>query len=524
MVRLFPILAIMNIVSHRATVRQYTDLVIHILKQYKGITKLINKFLQLNSNEATVFHIVAEIGNHDFMCELIDVCRITPEQIANWQCKHVLPGNPENGIDKIEMYQTPVSLAIGKDHLAIIDAIKISDTQLCSVTYLSLSNVCIKTVPLEVFTFPCLRVLDLSSNMLRELPLNSSNIADIKIVDINLSNNRFVALSEALFALPMLESLKAASNALANVPSNWWKACKLQRLDLSGNRIMTIGRELTFSEELYFEDDNPATATTYQLASSHVESRLQQRSILHSVCVNKDNSVLTVLRLNDNMIELFPRGLACLTPKLESLHLMNNSIKFICPIEELPPKLRILDVSLNYLSSQTGIIFQPGKSALPCFRAPKLCPVYCHHMVHDKLFNLGSLNCNRNELERLSLFDREQNLLFPKLFCLNISHNKFTELPLQLYRCPELRLLNISNNPSVTQIPLDIGNISTLIDLDYNNIGDPLVETLDTIPSIIEKLTYLRTLQQRYTVYLCVDLYFFCISIIIAQRRIPLLD
>ena len=495
----------------RATVRQYTDLVMHILKQYKGITKLVNKFLQLNSNEATVFHIVAEIGNYNFMCDLADVCRtagITPEQIANWQCKHILPSNPENGIDKIEMYQTPLSLAIGKDNLAIIDAIKVSDGQLCSVTYLSLSNVCIKTIPLAVFTFPCLKVLDLSKNMLRELPLDNSNISEIKVVDINLSHNRFVALPEALFALPMIESIKAASNALANVPNNWWKACKLQRLDLSGNRIVTIGREPTFSDELYFEDDNPATATIYQLASSHVEFRLQQRATLHSVCVNRDNSVLTVLRLNDNMIELFPRGLACLTPKLESLHLVNNSIRCICPIEELPPKLRILDVSQNYLTSQTGVLFQPGRTTLPCFRAPKQSPVYCHHMIHRKLFNLGSLNFNHNELHSLSLFDQDQNSLFPKLFSLNISHNKFNELPLQLYRFTELRLLNISHNPTVQHIPLDIGNISSLIDLEYNNINDPLVETLDTIPSIVEKLTYLRTLQQRCAfVVLCLYLH-----------------
>ena len=80
-------------------------------------------------------------------------------------------------------------------------------------------------------------------------------------------------------------------------------------------------------------------------------------------------------------------------------------------------------------------------------------------MNHKTLNNLHNLNCSHNKLRKISLFDENQNLLFPKLTTLKLNHNEFTELPMELYRFPELKYLNISNNPNVTQIPRDIGYI-----------------------------------------------------------------
>jgi len=119
-------------------------------------------------------------------------------------------------------------------------------------------------------------------------------------------------------------------------------------------------------------------------------------------------------------------------------------------------------------------------------------------MSHKNLCSLGNLNFCHNELKQLSLFNQDHKLFFPKLFSLNLGYNQFTELPMELYRFTELKLLTISNNPGVVQIPRDIGYINGLIEFEYNNVADPLVGTLNGIPTIPDKLTYLRSMEQRY--------------------------
>ena len=472
-----------------------------ILRDLDFNQELMDKCLKFNSSKTTctLFHIVADTGSGEFMQQLINVSHISPEAVANCRYTHFLPENSAVQVDDQEMSQTPLSLAIGKNNLRIIEAIHKSNEALCTLTYINLSNVSINSVPKEIFMFSSLKVLDLSKNKLTKLPLSDDFVNEITVAEIDLSENRLRFVPELLFSLPMLESLNILSNAIEAMPANWWKAAKLQRLDLSSNKIKVIGIEPMSTIDLLMDTAPPSVHT---IAASHVEFRLQQRTVIHSdttaIDNNSDQSLLTVLRLNNNLLESFPRGMACLTPKLESLHLVNNRIKDLCPIEELPSKLRNLDVSYNFINSR---IFQVGNSgySVPCFRTSIHSPSFCCHMNHKNLFNLGNLNCSHNELNELVLFDKEQNVLFPRLFSLNLSHNRFTQLPMELYRFTELRLLTISNNRYVIEIPRDIGYINSLIEFEYNDVADPLVGTLNGIPSIPEKLTYLKSMQQRYS-------------------------
>ena len=484
--------------------RQYTDLAMQILRDPDFNEDLMEKCLKLDSNKAayTLFHVVADNGNGEFMQQLISVSHLTPEFIANSRYTQFLPENSTVEIDNQEMTQTPLSLAIGKNHIGIINAIRKSNEALCSLTYINLNNVCIRTVPKEIFMFSSLKVLDLSKNKLKDLPLNNDFISEIKIIEIDLSENRFRSIPDLLFSLPKLESLNVISNALETVPANWWRAPRLQRIDLSSNQIAAIGMEPTSNVDLLLDIEPVSPPSVRAPAASHVEFRLQQRTTLHSDTGNtsndNDQSLLTVLRLNNNLLKSFPRGLACATPKLESLHLVNNRITDLCSITELPSKLRNLDVSYNFITSKNLTIFHVADAPLPCFRAISRSLKFCNHMNHKSLCNLGNLNFSHNELEELSLFDKDQKLFFPKLFSLNLSYNQFTQLPVELYRFAELRLLTISNNPNITQIPRDIGYINGLIEFEYNDVADPLVGTLNGIPTIPEKLTYLRSMQQRY--------------------------
>ena len=487
------------IVYCRAAIRQYTELAMHILKNLDVNGELMQKCLKLRSSKAsyTLFHVIAETGSGEFMQQLISVSHSLPQVVANWRYTHILPKDSVVQIDDQEISQTPLSLAIGKNNLKIVEAIHKSDEALCTLIYINLSNVFIKTVPKEIFMFSCLKELDLSKNKLTDLPLSNDFVSKITIKKIDLSENRLKLVPELLFSLPMLECLNITSNAIEAMPANWWRAAKLQKLDLSSNRIKTIGIESISTTDLLLDTASPSMHT---IAKSHVEFRLRQRTI--TVDNNSDQSLLTTLRLNNNLLESFPRGMACLTPMLESLHLEKNRITDLCPIEELPSKLRNLDVSYNLISSRNLIIFQAGNnsySVAPCFRTSIQSPSFCCHMNHRNLCNLDNLNCSHNELKELVLFDKEQNLLFPKLFSLNLSYNQFTQLPMKLFQFAELRFLTIDNNPDVTEIPRDIGYIEDLIEFKYNDVGDPLVRTLNDIHSISEKLKYLRSMQQRYT-------------------------
>ena len=475
-----------------------------ILKDPDFNQDLMEKCLKLDSKKAayTLFHVVADNGNGEFMQQLINASHLTPESIANCRYTHFLPENSVVEIDDQEMTQTPLSLAIGKNHLGIINAIRKSNEALCTLTYINLNNVCIRIVPKEIFMFSSLKVLDLSKNKLNNLPLNNDLVSQVNIAELDLSENRFRSIPDLLFSLPMLESLNVISNAVETVPTNWWRAPKLQRLDLSSNRIAAIGMEPTSNVDLLLDIEPVTPHSVHAPAVSHVEFRLQQRTTLHSDTGNTNNtsdqSLLTVLRLNNNLLKSFPRGLACVTPKLESLHLVNNRITDLCSITELPSKLRNLDVSFNFITSKNLTIFHVADTPLPCFRTSSRSLTFCNHMNHKSLCNLGNFNCSHNELIELSLFDKDQKLFLPRLFSLNLSYNQFTELPVELYRFTELRLLTISNNPNVTQIPRDIGYINSLIEFEYNDVADPLVGTLNIIPTIPEKLTYLRSMQQRY--------------------------
>ena len=455
--------------------------------------------LKINSNDSTLFHVVAEIGNEDLLEQLICSSNISPEVIANCRCTHYLPGDSALRIDDQEISQTPLSLAIGKHHIGVLNKF---NTNLCTLTCLNLSNVCITSVPEELLTFSSLKELDLSKNELADLPLSDDDIIYKTVIeDLNLSQNRFESVPDKLFDLSVLKSLNISSNALAVVPTNWWRAPKLQELDLSNNKITAIGIEPLYDicSDLFLQTDTVMSTSLCTPAVSHIDSRLKQRISFCNVNTGSTNtsgqSSLTDLRLNKNLLKLFPRGLACLTPKLESLHLESNRITNLCSIKELPPLLQYLDISHNSIAST---VFHVTDTPLYCFRVCNLSYSSCNHMDHENLYNLAHLNCSYNELTRMSFCDKTQNSFFPNLISLDLSHNKFTDLPIKLDQFTKLKYLYIDNNQSVIHIPRDIGYLNHLIDFKYDNIADPLTETLNNIPHVSDKLAYLRSIQQRY--------------------------
>ena len=488
----------------RATMRGHTKLVVEILQDTYVSQELMERCLKINSNESTLFHVVAEVGNDELLEQLMHISKISLEFVANCRCTYHLPGDSELGMDDQEISQTLVSLAIGNGHTKILNTMHSLNENFHTLTCLNLSNVYIKSVPQEILTFSTLRELDLSKNGLVNLPLNNI-INDIKIENLNLSHNKFTRVPDKLFDLPMIKYLNISSNSLT-VVTNWWRASTLQELDLSNNKITAIGMEPLPDAGQCLETNTALrrrSNSVHTPAVSHVDSRLRQRtsscSLVSDSANASDQSSLTDLRLKNNQLKFFPRGLSCLTPELESLYLSNNKIEGVCSIKELPPRLQYLDVSHNLITSDHLPVFQVASCPSYCLRVCSQLGSHrsCNHTDHKELFNLKYLNCSHNKLTQICLFNKSA-LLFPKLLYLDLSYNKFIDLPTELDKCTELKYLYINNNPGVIHIPRDIGYINHLNVFKYCDVADPLIETLNNISDISDKLTYLRLMQQRY--------------------------
>ena len=477
--------------------RGYTKLVIDILSDPSVSQELIERCLKIHSNELTLFHKMADIGNDKLFEQLICISKIPPKFIANCRYTNQLPGDSEWGIDEQEISQTPVSLAIGKGHIAILKTLRKLNENLCTLNCLNLTSVNITNVPEEILTFSTLRELDLSKNELADLPLN--NINKVKIEDLNLSKNKFSCVPDKLFDLPMIKVLNVSCNDLECMPTNWWRAPTLQELDLSNNKITKFGIEPIYNVNAHTEKAVPwSCSPVHQPVVSHVDCRLQQRTSQSLVTEStniSDQSSLTVLRLNKNRLKRFPLGLACLAPKLESLYIANNKIADLCSIKELPSNLQYFDISSNFIGSSNIPVFKVAYTPSYCLRVKNQS---CNHMNHEDLCNLEYLNCSHNKLMKIYLLsNNNQDLLFPKLISLDISNNKFSDLPLGLHRFTDLKYLYINDNPGVTHIPGDIGYLSRLSTFVYHGVTDPVTATLNNISDIADKLTYLRSMQQR---------------------------
>jgi len=253
-----------------------------------------------------MFHVAAETGNSCIMKTLIDVSQISPELIANWRYEHEMPRQCDKD-PLIQVAETPLSIAVGHNYTNIIHEIEMADAFLHQFTYLNLSNVLLKSVPKEVFTLDCLKILDLSRNALSSLPDLTNDVLNIKVSDLDLSRNRLTSLPSAVLEFPLLELLKASHNDILSVPNNWWLAAKLQQLDLNDNKLKFFGIEPTGYGDHVSHD---GTSSSGQSVVSYIDVILKQKASLQGDNYSKmgSSSVLTTLRLNNNLLESFPRG------------------------------------------------------------------------------------------------------------------------------------------------------------------------------------------------------------------------
>ncbi|KAF7666866.1 hypothetical protein LDENG_00091190 [Lucifuga dentata] len=325
------------------------------------------------------------------------------------------------------------------------------------ITHLDLSSNSLCTLPSIVpWGLIHLQSLDLSNNMLKQLPAahSSQEVMCSSLYQVNLSQNQLTSLPSGLLHLTHIQRLCAAKNQLTSlfdVPTatNWIGLRKLEELDVSDNvltalpvAIMHRLKSLNFlnvcKNKLSVFPDPWACPLKQCKASSNVIEKLPD-----SISIFWKNQLQEVDFSNNSLQEL-PSYMFELEA-LGSLRLCGNHIVTLpAPNKWKCSKLKTLDLSRN----QLGKTEEGPKSRRLAFLTTwsrrdldPVCPIEFSMILRD---SLEVLYLNDNQLECV-----------PQSVC---SLHNLTELYL-------------SNNPGIRELPVELGQLANLWQLDIDDLN-----------------------------------------------------
>ncbi|XP_061451972.1 leucine-rich repeat serine/threonine-protein kinase 1 isoform X2 [Rhineura floridana] len=348
------------------------------------------------------------------------------------------------------------------------------------MTELDLSANCLTSLPSIIpWGLINLRKLNLTGNWLNELPdvHSSDEIICTKLLEIDISNNRFLTLPSGFLHLSRLQRLVAAKNYLEKLLDeenaiNWIGLRKLQELDVSDNRLSEM----------------PA----------------------HFVHCLKS---LSFLNVSGNNLKVFPQPWAC---PLKCCKAARNSF------ESLPDTfavfwknhLREVDFSENSLKEVPQCLFQLEALVSLKLSENQLVTLPSHEKWACR--QLKSLDLSKNQLgktveesktKRISFFttrsraragtETGSTLEFPEylsesLEVLYLNDNHLDSVPQSVCLLKGLSELYLGNNTGIQELPPELGQLTNLwqLDIEELNIGNLPAEIRKQGPKTI--LAYLR--------------------------------
>ncbi|KAK5935940.1 hypothetical protein CgunFtcFv8_021250 [Champsocephalus gunnari] len=301
-----------------------------------------------------------------------------------------------------------------------------------------------------------LQTLDLSSNLLKELPAaaSSQQVLCSRLQHINLSQNQLSSLPPGLLHLTHIQRISAAKNQLTHlfdIPStaNWIGLRELEELDVSDNGLSSL-----------------PTAVLHRLKSL----------IRLNVCRNRLSSFpepwacpLKQCDASSNAIENLPNTVSVSwRTQLQEVDFSDNSLK------ELPSYLFELEalVSLRLCGNHIDTLPAPSKW---------------------KCSGLRTLDLSRNQLGRTEEGPKSRKLAFlttwnrrdPEPVCsiefpmilrdslevLFLNDNQLECVPQSVCGLHSLTELYLSNNPRIRELPAELSQLSNLWQLDTEDLN-----------------------------------------------------
>ncbi|XP_071748491.1 leucine-rich repeat serine/threonine-protein kinase 1 isoform X2 [Lepeophtheirus salmonis] len=411
------------------------------------------------------------------------------------------------------------------------------------ITRLDLSSNKLREMPQSVLKMVNLKFLSLAANKLESLPDYDgmdNKLAKTyncpRLEEIQLQDNRLDTLPAAIFSLESLITLDASNNKLQYLPQDIWKSPKLKELNLSFNllndlqidcplgttdnhRCCTLDNDLCLSVLESFSNDKKVSHTS--ICNDMMESKELKRCNLWSqsleICerlskrvnselyVKDEFSSMQVLNLAHNSFSVIPKCISCFCPSLSRLNLSYNALTNFGAICCYPSSLKYLDLSHNQINSWPS--HGPNSEHKFCYKrllSNKCLKVgSCPHRQHDKMTNLRTLILSANKLDKLQV-RLGSKVFFPNLSMLDVSNNNISQISKSILELNNLSVLNLSFNPSLTDLPHQMGLLCKLWNLDTK--GCNLIEPLGSMTrskrcKTSDIVSYLRSMLENSRSY-----------------------
>ncbi len=298
--------------------------------------------------------------------------------------------------------------------------------------------------------------LSFSKLGLNSLPPIFGFFKDLK--SLVLSDNAFTDIPPEISCLSKLEALYLESNQIENIPEPIYSLLQLKKLNLCSNRITHISPKIGQFQEL----------------RSLILARNQITRIPPEIAQLQK---LDYLLLNENQITRIPPEIAQLQ-KLTHLSLSANQITHIPPeigqfqglnyldlalnqITDIPPEIAQLQVLTNLILSLNQITrIPPEIGQLQSLRELFLHKnqITCIPSEIGQLQRLRYLQLDDNQITYLPIEIGQPQ----KLACINLCHNRLLSIPREICGLRELEILRISDNPSLSDLPVTIGQLPYL--------------------------------------------------------------
>jgi len=395
------------------------------------------------------------------------------------------------------------------------DSIKIPGKDLSTVEKLDLSDLGLKSIPLNISLFTHLKELNLSVNSIQDLnPI--SELKDLEILLLDGSPNlKLSTLNITLTNLKQLKVLSIQSSKITFIPNGIFKLRKLEELHLNNNLIQTVSFEIRGMKSLRYLDlsensiefiDNGFSGLQLleQLDlsgngiknSTHLFCQLAGLRNLKELSIDFDVSELVSvkgfviesvreLRIN-NFDSFYENEMATYFTNLSSLKIRGdaNEINFNKLLDQFSTsKLVSIYLYSNQLISVPFSITNYRELEYLGFEGSKFSS------VPDFMNRFGSLKSVEVKANELDLFTSINNLIPVKsLEELSLTTRKSIQIPINISKLKGLTTLNIQSK-ELPKLPEGLPKLVNLREV-VLNLDNATVSNLVHIDSLMPECKF----------------------------------
>ncbi|KAF8134396.1 hypothetical protein EV363DRAFT_1561931 [Boletus edulis] len=255
---------------------------------------------------------------------------------------------------------------------------------------------------------PELSILKLQNNRMEQLPWYFPRLRMLMI--LNISNNKFSHLPAVICEMPALRDLDISFNMITEFPEEIGRLTALEKLVFVGNQVSRLPKQCNQLVSLRLLDCRRNSINDLSVAHTlpRLETLLADHNVVHALDLSHGPDSTDALDISFNDITLLKLDLSVQT-------------RFA---------LTSLDVSHTKLSSLDDFAL----SHLSLLQTSETRPQPISHLI--------TFSCSDNHLDTLP----ETIGLLRRLETLDAHNNSLRRLPVSLWNCPSLTLINVTSN------------------------------------------------------------------------------